>query len=80
MTRPSSIPAMSNTDEDAGKSITLHIKGPSALKLSVTISKDQTVLQLKERIAMENNDFPAESQRLIYSCLLYTSPSPRDRG
>ena len=65
---------MSNTDEDAGKSITLHIKGPSALKLSVTISKDQTVLQLKERIAMENNDFPAESQRLIYSGKVLKDP------
>ena len=74
MTRPSSIPAMSNTDEDAGKSITLHIKGPSALKLSVTISKDQTVLQLKERIATENNDFPAECQRLIYSGKVLKDP------
>ena len=65
---------MSNTDEDAGNSITLHIKGPSALKLSVTISKDQTVLQLKERIATENNDFPAESQRLIYSGKVLKDP------
>lgn len=39
--------------------ITVHIKGPSALKLALTVTLDMTVLQLKERIEQENADFPA---------------------
>lgn len=65
---------MSNTNDEAGKNITLNIKGPSALKISVTISTDQTVLQLKERIAAEKSDLPAESQRLIYSGKVLKDP------
>lgn len=68
---------MSSTN-GTGASVTLNIKGPSALKLSISISTENTVLQLKQRIEAENKDFPAErcvhvemaytpSQRLIYS-------------
>ncbi|CAE6432767.1 unnamed protein product [Rhizoctonia solani] len=46
--------------------ITLNIKGPSELKLSITISTDKTVLELKQAIA-EKSDVSADRQRLIYS-------------
>lgn len=41
-------------------------KGPSELKLQITITTDKTVLDLKEAIAAES-DVPADRQRLIYS-------------
>lgn len=64
---------MSSTN-GTGASVTLNIKGPSALKLSISISTENTVLQLKQRIEAENKDFPAESQRLIYSGKVLKDP------
>ncbi|KAN0059710.1 hypothetical protein ACQY0O_008282 [Thecaphora frezii] len=52
---------------DAVADINLNIKGPSELKLNLTIASDQTVRQLKERIEQEKSDFPADAQRLIYA-------------
>ncbi|KAB5589148.1 Deubiquitination-protection protein dph1 [Ceratobasidium theobromae] len=46
--------------------VTLNIKGPSELKLSITISTSKTVLELKQAIA-EKSDVAADRQRLIYS-------------
>ncbi|KAH7339094.1 hypothetical protein B0J17DRAFT_659812 [Rhizoctonia solani] len=46
--------------------VTLNIKGPSELKLSITISTTKTVLDLKQAIA-EKTDVTADRQRLIYS-------------
>ncbi|CAE6413372.1 unnamed protein product [Rhizoctonia solani] len=46
--------------------VTLNIKGPSELKLSITISTSKTVLELKQAIA-EKTDVSADRQRLIYS-------------
>lgn len=40
--------------------------GPSELKLSITITTDKTVRELKQAIA-EKSDVEAERQRLIYS-------------
>lgn len=45
----------------------LNIKGPSDLKLAITIGEDATVEQLKEAIAQKNADFPKDNQRLIFS-------------
>ncbi|KAJ1302927.1 hypothetical protein OPQ81_003225 [Rhizoctonia solani] len=46
--------------------VTLNIKGPSELKLSITIGTDKTVLDLKQAIAAKT-DVTADRQRLIYS-------------
>ncbi|EJU02525.1 ubiquitin-domain-containing protein [Dacryopinax primogenitus] len=46
--------------------ISINVKGPNELKLSISISLDKTVLDLKESIA-ECADVPAAQQRLIYS-------------
>ncbi|WWC69650.1 uncharacterized protein I206_103593 [Kwoniella pini CBS 10737] len=46
--------------------ITITVKGPSELKLSITISPDKTVTDLKEAIAAKS-DVEKERQRLIYS-------------
>ncbi|CAE6533583.1 unnamed protein product [Rhizoctonia solani] len=50
----------------ASNEVTLNIKGPSELKLSITITTDKTVLELKQAIA-EKTDVSADRQRLIYS-------------
>jgi ubiquilin len=44
--------------------------GPNELKLQITISRDNTVLELKQAIA-EKSDVEADRQRLIYSGALY---------
>jgi ubiquilin len=46
--------------------IQINVKGPSELKLQITINTDKTVLELKQAIA-EKADVPADRQRLIYS-------------
>ncbi|KAI8980627.1 hypothetical protein BD414DRAFT_492803 [Trametes punicea] len=46
--------------------ISINVKGPSELKLQITISTDKTVTELKQAIA-EKSDVPADRQRLIYS-------------
>lgn len=43
-----------------------NVKGPSELKLSITISTSKTVLDLKEAIAAKS-DVEKDRQRLIYS-------------
>ncbi|KAI0801499.1 hypothetical protein C8Q74DRAFT_1192221 [Fomes fomentarius] len=46
--------------------ISINVKGPSELKLQITIATDKTVADLKQAIA-EKSDVPADRQRLIYS-------------
>nr|GAT60795.1 predicted protein [Mycena chlorophos] len=46
--------------------ILINVKGPSELKLQISISTDKTVLELKQAIA-EKSDVEADRQRLIYS-------------
>ncbi|WVQ98510.1 hypothetical protein IAU59_005636 [Kwoniella sp. CBS 9459] len=53
-------PAASTSD------ITITVKGPSELKLSITISPEKSVAELKESIASKS-DVEKERQRLIYS-------------
>ncbi|KAG1783450.1 hypothetical protein EV702DRAFT_1062540 [Suillus placidus] len=45
--------------------IQINVKGPSELKLQITISTDKTVLDLKRAIA-EKSDVEADRQRLLY--------------
>ena len=55
-------------EESASSStITVNIKGPSDLKLAITLDANATVEQLKQLIADENGDFPKDNQRLIFS-------------
>ncbi|KAJ7931473.1 hypothetical protein B0H13DRAFT_2227985 [Mycena leptocephala] len=54
------------SDEAAAPEIQINVKGPSELKLQITITTDKTVLELKQAIA-EKSDVEAERQRLIYS-------------
>ncbi|KAF4573595.1 hypothetical protein AB1N83_012153 [Pleurotus pulmonarius] len=53
-------------DDAAAPEINVNIKGPSELKLQITISTDKTVRELKEAIAAKS-DVEADRQRLIYS-------------
>ncbi|KAG8903685.1 hypothetical protein FRC01_009042, partial [Tulasnella sp. 417] len=46
--------------------VSISIKGPSELKLSITITLDKTVKDLKDAVASQS-DVPADRQRLIYS-------------
>ncbi|KAG6380565.1 hypothetical protein JVT61DRAFT_4928 [Boletus reticuloceps] len=46
--------------------IHINVKGPSELKIQISISTDKTVLDLKRAIA-EKSDVEADRQRLIYS-------------
>ena len=48
---------MSNT-EASDTDITLTIKGPNALKLTVHVPLENTVQQLKEKIEQEDKNFP----------------------
>lgn len=52
---------------DDSQTITVNVKGPSEIKLSIEIALDSTVRGLKEKIAEKRNDIPADSQRLIYT-------------
>lgn len=52
---------------DAASPLKINIKGPSDLKLSIDITSDQTVRQLKEAIEKQKPDVPADAQRLIYA-------------
>jgi ubiquilin len=49
------------------------VKGPSELKLSITISPSKSVSDLKDVIA-EKSEVPKDRQRLIYSGQLPYSP------
>lgn len=74
---------MSSTD-DTNTLVTVNVKGPSGLKLTLEVNLEMTVLQMKEKIAQQNQDFPAEryvghlrsysSQRLIYSGKVLKDP------
>ncbi|KAH9029149.1 hypothetical protein EDB85DRAFT_2252707 [Lactarius pseudohatsudake] len=48
--------------------IVINVKGPSELKLQLTINTDKTVADLKQAIA-DKSDVPADRQRLIYSVI-----------
>ncbi|KAG2010441.1 ubiquitin-60S ribosomal protein L40 fusion protein, variant 3 [Coprinopsis cinerea AmutBmut pab1-1] len=54
------------SSESTNNEIQVNIKGPSELKLQITISTDKTVQELKQAIA-EKSDVAADRQRLIYS-------------
>ncbi|GJE89549.1 ubiquitin domain-containing protein [Phanerochaete sordida] len=56
---------MADTQQNPSE-IQINVKGPSELKLQITISTDKTVLDLKQAIA-DKSDVPADRQRLIYS-------------
>ncbi|KIY51932.1 hypothetical protein FISHEDRAFT_36246 [Fistulina hepatica ATCC 64428] len=53
-------------DSESARELQINIKGPSELKLQITISSDKTVHELKEAIAAKS-DVEADRQRLIYS-------------
>ncbi|WWC85287.1 uncharacterized protein L201_000149 [Kwoniella dendrophila CBS 6074] len=57
---------MSDQTASSSSDITITVKGPSELKLSITISPEKTVSDLKESIASKS-DVEKERQRLIYS-------------
>lgn len=52
---------------DSASPLKINIKGPSELRLSIDITSDQTVRQLKEAIEKQKPDVPADAQRLIYA-------------
>ncbi|SAM75481.1 related to DSK2-ubiquitin-like protein [Ustilago bromivora] len=52
---------------DSASPLKINIKGPSDLRLSIDITSDQTVRQLKEAIEKQKPDLPADAQRLIYA-------------
>lgn len=49
------------------QTISLNIKGPSEIKLTVSIAISSTVKELKEEIGKQRQDIPADAQRLIYA-------------
>ncbi|KZT63630.1 hypothetical protein DAEQUDRAFT_733596 [Daedalea quercina L-15889] len=55
-----------STDAPPASEIQINVKGPSELKLQITISTDKTVADLKQAIA-DKSDVSADRQRLIYS-------------
>ncbi|GAA5836063.1 hypothetical protein JCM9279_002182 [Rhodotorula babjevae] len=52
---------------DSADQFTLNIKGPSDLKLSVSVPSTATVADLKEAISKDKDEFPVDQQRLIFS-------------
>lgn len=57
---------MSAAEPSSEAGISINIKGPSELKLSIQIELTKTVRELKEAIAAKS-DVEADRQRLIYS-------------
>jgi len=57
---------MSDPAATTANEVSINIKGPSELKLTITIALDKTVRDLKQAIA-ERSDVEADRQRLIYS-------------
>ncbi|GAA6052362.1 hypothetical protein JCM3770_000205 [Rhodotorula araucariae] len=53
--------------EQAAEQFTLNIKGPSDVKLSVSVPSTATVADLKEAISNQKDEFPVDQQRLIFS-------------
>lgn len=60
---------MSTSDDTTttAPKLSINIKGPQDTKLSIQVAIAATVAELKQLIATENENFPADSQRLIYS-------------
>lgn len=54
------------SDDAPAPEIQINVKGPSELKLQISITTDKSVLELKQAIA-EKSDVGADRQRLIYS-------------
>jgi ubiquilin len=60
-----------STSQDGA--LEIHIKAPADTRLTLSISNDKTVLELKELIASQpqysadDNKCPPDTQRLIYS-------------
>lgn len=48
-------------------SLAINVKGPSDLKLAITVPEGATVAELKGLITQANADYPVDRQRLIYS-------------
>lgn len=46
---------------DESPTVTINIKGPSEIKLTVQATLDTTVRGLKEKIAEQRSDIPADS-------------------
>ncbi|TNY22760.1 hypothetical protein DMC30DRAFT_115571 [Rhodotorula diobovata] len=61
---------------DSAEQFTLNIKGPSDLKLSVSVPSTATVADLKEVIAKDKEDFPIDQQRLIFSGRVLKNEDP----
>ncbi|GAA5938435.1 uncharacterized protein JCM15063_000734 [Sporobolomyces koalae] len=59
--------ASSEGTSSSSSQLTVNIKGPSDVKLSITIDADATVEQLKQAIADQHADFAKDNQRLIFS-------------
>ncbi|KAJ2918753.1 hypothetical protein MD484_g1703, partial [Candolleomyces efflorescens] len=57
---------MADADESSAPEIQINVKGPSELKLQISITTDKTVSELKQAVASKS-DVPADRQRLIYS-------------
>ncbi|CAO1612876.1 unnamed protein product [Sympodiomycopsis kandeliae] len=58
---------MSESQSQSQDQVTVNVKGPSEIKLTVTIELSATVRELKEAITKQKQDVPPESQRLIYA-------------
>ena len=52
----------------------LTIRGSNDARLTIEISEDATVLQLKEAIQLENAEFPVDRQRLIFAGRVLKDP------
>lgn len=70
--------------DSSAPTITINIKGPSELKLSLSVQTDIFVLDLKRRIESEKSDFPAErcacspiESALQAAVKFWTSPTRR---
>ncbi|KAK7441546.1 hypothetical protein VKT23_016541 [Stygiomarasmius scandens] len=57
---------MADEGSSSANEIQINIKGPNELKLTISISTDKNVSELKQLIATKS-DVPADRQRLIYS-------------
>ncbi|BGP38622.1 hypothetical protein JCM10450v2_002571 [Rhodotorula kratochvilovae] len=53
--------------DQTAEQFTLNIKGPSDVKLSVSVPSTATVADLKEEVFKAKDEFPVDQQRLIFS-------------
>ncbi|GAA5821270.1 hypothetical protein JCM11251_004544 [Rhodosporidiobolus azoricus] len=56
--------------------LTLNIKAPGDVKLAVNVSAEASVKELKEAIAAQNSDLPADGIRLIFSGRILKDEDP----